>query len=77
MTGKPGHARRPRVIAGVDGSPHSAAALAWAAADARLRSWGLVIVTACRQDVPQTVPAPGHGRRPRAGLPRDAGQAAA
>ena len=55
MTGNPG---RPRVIAGVDGSPHSAAALAWAAADARLRGWGLVVVTACRQDVPQTGAAP-------------------
>ncbi|HEU5417691.1 MAG TPA: universal stress protein [Streptosporangiaceae bacterium] len=49
MTGKPGRARRPRVIAGVDGSPHSAAALAWAAADARLRGWELVVVTACAQ----------------------------
>lgn len=56
MTGEPGRARRPRVIVGVDGSPHSAAALAWAAADARLRGWELVVVTACRQDGPRTGP---------------------
>jgi nucleotide-binding universal stress UspA family protein len=56
MTGEPGHARRPRVIVGVDGSPHSATALAWAAADARLRGWELVVVTACRQDAPRTGP---------------------
>jgi len=41
-----------RVIAGVDGSPNSAAALAWAAADARLRGGELVVVTACGRDMP-------------------------
>ena len=41
-----------RVIAAVDGSPNSAAALAWAAADARLRGSELVVVTVCSRDVP-------------------------
>lgn len=60
MTGRLDRARPPRVIAGVDGSPHSAAALAWAAADAQLRDWELVVVTCCGRDA---LPA-GPGVRP-------------
>lgn len=46
----------PRVIAAVDGSPYSAAGLAWAAADARLRDSELVVVTVCGRDILQTEP---------------------
>lgn len=37
-----------RIIVGMDGSPGSEAALAWAAAEARLRGVGLVLVAAYR-----------------------------
>jgi nucleotide-binding universal stress UspA family protein len=56
MTIEPGSLHPPRVIVGVDGSPHSAVALAWAAADARLRGWELVVATACGQDAPRAGP---------------------
>ena len=50
-------ARYPRrVIVGVDGSVHSATALTWAAADARLRGSELVAVTVCRADTPESEP---------------------
>ena len=50
-------ARYPRrVIVGVDGPVHSAAALTWAAADAYLRGSELVAVTVCRAYTPESEP---------------------
>jgi nucleotide-binding universal stress UspA family protein len=37
-----------QIVVGVDGSPGAAAALAWAAAEARLRNTGLLLMTAYR-----------------------------
>ena len=48
----PGGARR--VIAAVDGSPHSAAALAWADSDARLRGVELAVITVCGRGAPRS-----------------------
>lgn len=47
---------QPRVIAGVDGSPHSAAALAWAATDAQLRGTALAVITAYGRNTPRPEP---------------------
>ncbi|MGE5133582.1 MAG: universal stress protein [Gemmatimonadota bacterium] len=57
---------QPRVIVGVDGSQHSAAALAWAATDAQLRGTRLTVITAYGRNTPRpepggTAPAPPEG----------------
>jgi nucleotide-binding universal stress UspA family protein len=48
---------QPRVIVGVDGSPYSAAALAWAAADAQLRDTRLAVITVYGRNTPRPAPA--------------------
>ncbi|MGE5289137.1 MAG: universal stress protein [Micromonosporaceae bacterium] len=47
---------QPRVIVGVDGSPHSAAALAWAATDAQLRATELAVITVYGRNTPRPEP---------------------
>lgn len=58
-----------RVVVGVDGSEHAAAALRWAAEEARLRGAPLVVVHAWSYMPPVPVAEPGMVPMPAIGMP--------